>query len=393
MVIGYLECPTGIAGDMCLGALVDAGVPLEYLIEHLKKLDIQDPYQLNSKKVTRNGQRATKIEVEIPHDSNTQRHLPEIEQLITTALLPPKATAWSLKVFHQLAKAEGRVHGIPPEQVHFHEVGAVDAIIDIVGTCLGLDWLKIHQLHCSPMPTGRGTVKTAHGLFPVPVPAVLQLWQTRQVPIYNNNLEGEIVTPTGAAIAVALADSFGTPPPMNLQTIGLGAGTKELPLPNILRLWLGETVEEKNQETIVVLSTQIDDLSPQGIAYTCEQLLQEGVLDVFTQSIAMKKWRSGILLTVICYPEQVTTCETILFRETTTLGIRRSIQSRTILEREIQEVQTIYGKIRVKVASVGEGNNKQIINVQPEYEDCAAIARQSNQPWPSISNLALKKYM
>ena len=392
MVIGYLECPTGIAGDMCLGALVDAGAPLEYLIEHLKKLDIQDPYQLNSKKVTHNGQRATKIEVEIPHDSNTQRHLPEIEQLITTAALPPKATAWSLKVFHQLAKAEGRVHGIPPEQVHFHEVGAVDAIIDIVGTCLGLDWLKIHQLHCSPMPTGRGTVKTAHGLLPVPVPAVLQLWQTRQVPIYNNNLEGEIVTPTGAAIAVALADSFGTPPPMNLQTIGLGAGTKELPLPNILRLWLGETVEEKNQETIVVLSTQIDDLSPQGIAYTCEQLLQEGVLDVFTQSIAMKKWRSGILLTVICYPEQVTTCETIIFRETTTLGIRRSIQSRTILEREIQEVQTIYGKIRVKVASFGEGNNKQIINVQPEYEDCAAIARQSNQPWQNIHSNALKIY-
>ncbi|MBC6419551.1 MAG: nickel pincer cofactor biosynthesis protein LarC [Prochloron sp. SP5CPC1] len=392
MVIGYLECPTGIAGDMCLGALVDAGVPLEYVIEQLKKLDIQHPYQLNSKKVTRNGQRATKIEVEIPHDSNTQRHLPEIEQLITTAALPPKATAWSLKVFHQLAKAEGRVHGILPEQVHFHEVGALDAIIDIVGTCLGLDWLKIHQLHCSPMPTGRDTVKTAHGLLPVPVPAVLQLWQTRQVPIYHNNLEGELVTPTGAAIAVALADSFGTPPPMNLQTIGLGAGTKELPLPNILRLWLGETVEEKNTDTIVVLSTQIDDFSPQGIAYTCEQLLQEGVLDVFTQSIAMKKWRSGILLTVICYPEQVTTCETIIFRETTTLGIRRSIQSRTILEREIQEVQTIYGKIRVKVASFGEGNNKQIINVQPEYEDCAAIARQSNQPWQNIRKLALKYY-
>ncbi len=392
MVIGYLECPTGIAGDMCLGALVDAGVPLEYVIEQLKKLAIQHPYQLNSKKVTRNGQRATKINIEFSYDSNTQRHLPEIEQLITTAALPPKATAWSLQVFHQLAKAEGRVHGIPPEQVHFHEVGALDAIIDIVGTCLGLDWLKIHQLHCSPMPTGSGTVKTAHGLLPVPVPAVLQLWQTRQVPIYNNNLEGELVTPTGAAIAVALADNFGTPPPMKLQTIGLGAGTQELPLPNILRLWLGETVEEENQETIVVLSTQIDDFSPQGIAYTCEQLLQEGVLDVFTQNIAMKKWRSGILLTVICYPEQVTTCETIIFRETTTLGIRRSIQSRTILEREIQEVQTIYGKIRVKVASVGKGNNKEIINVQPEYEDCAKIARQSNQSWHTINKLVIKNY-
>lgn len=377
---------------MCLGALVDAGVPLEYVIEQLKKLDIQDSYQLNSKKVTRNGQRATKINIEFTYDSNTQRHLPEIEQLITTALLPPKATTWSLKIFHQLAKAEGRVHGTPPEQVHFHEVGAVDAIIDIVGTCLGLDWLKIHQLHCSPLPTGSGTVKTAHGLLPVPVPAVLQLWQTRQVPIYHNNLEGELVTPTGAAISVALADSFGPPPPMNLQTLGLGAGTKELPLPNILRLWLGETVEEKNTDTIVVLSTQIDDLSPQGIAYTCEQLLQKGALEVFTQSIAMKKWRSGILLTVICYPEQVNTCETIIFRETTTLGIRRTIQSRTILEREIQEIQTIYGKIRVKVASFGEGKNKQIINVQPEYEDCAAIARQSNQPWQNIRKLALKNY-
>lgn len=408
--IAYLECPTGIAGDMCLGALVDLGVPLEYSIEQLKKLGIEQEYHLRAEKVHRNGQLATKFHVDLPNDLDRHdhrhhhhhhhhhppaRHLPEIESLIASASLSSRVTDWSLKIFHQLAVAEGAVHGVEPEKVHFHEVGATDAIVDIVGTCLGLDWLGIEELYCSPMPTGGGTVKAAHGRLPVPVPAVLKLWELRQVPVYSNGIEKELVTPTGAAIATTLAIGFGAPPAMKLAKVGLGAGSRDLPVPNILRIWLGEALEREfdrtsnNVETICVLETQIDDLTPQAIAYTCEELFRVGALDVFTQAIGMKKSRSGILLTVICPPEKVAACESVIFQETTTLGIRKLIQQRTILAREIQEVETIYGTIRVKIASQGNSEEKKIVNVQPEYEDCARLARQHQQPFRVVQQLAL----
>jgi len=283
--IAYLECPTGIAGDMCLGALVHAGVPLDYLQDKLGLLGLTQEYHLRAESVHRNGQLATKVLVDVitnvtlppfedgvdpyptfdnhPHPSNpphlhlaqahsqqhaslgdrpsadthshSTRHLPEIEHLITAAQLPSRAQAWSLAVFRQLAIAEGAVHGIPPEQVHFHEVGATDAIVDIVGTCLGLDWLGIDELYCSPLPTGGGIIRAAHGQLPVPAPAVLKLWEMRQVPIYSNGIQRELVTPTGAAIATTLAIQFGSPPTMTLQRIGLGAGSRNLPIPNILR--------------------------------------------------------------------------------------------------------------------------------------------------------------
>ena len=389
--VAYLECPTGIAGDMCLGALVDAGVPLNYLIETLEGLGIGEEYHLRAEKVHRHGQLATKVHVDLFNLKKHHRHLPEIEKIIKNASLPPRALTWSLEVFRQLAIAEGAVHGIEPEKVHFHEVGATDAIVDIVGTCLGLDWLEIEELQCSAMPTGGGRVKAAHGLLPVPVPAVLKLWESRQVPVYSNGIEKELVTPTGAAIAVTLATGFGPPPAMKIKRIGLGAGSKDLPLPNILRLWLGEAETEENLtsgtilETISLLETQIDDLSPQAIAYTCEQLFQAGAVDVFTQAIGMKKSRPGILLTVICPPEKVSSCEQVIFRETTTLGIRRLKMQRSILQRQIQQVETAYGTVRVKVATQG----KEIVNVHPEYEDCAALAIEHNQPWHKIHRIAL----
>ena len=410
--VAYLECPTGIAGDMCLGALVNAGVPLEYLIEKLSLLGISDEYQLRGELVQRNGQQATKVHVDLKEDDHHHhhhgngnshhhaRHLPEIEALIMSAKLPLRAEAASLAIFCRLAEAEGAVHGIAPDKVHFHEVGATDAIVDIVGTCLGLDWLGIDQLYCSPLPTGGGTVLAAHGKLPVPTPAVLKLWESRQVPVYSNGIEKELVTPTGAAIAVTLATSFGPPPQMSINRIGLGAGSRELAIANILRLWIGEEVSinsylpnqvaEKNNliETIVVLETQIDDLSPQAIAYTFDALFAAGALDVFTQPIVMKKSRQGVLLTVICHPENQPACETVLFRETTTLGIRRSMQTRSILQREIQSVATIYGDVRVKIA----GNSDTITNVQPEYEDCAALARENNVSWREIHRLALQSW-
>lgn len=405
--LAYIECPTGIAGDMCLGALVDAGVPLAYLSEQLKRLGLASEYRLWAETVHRQGQCATKVHVELSHPDNLHhshhppaRHLPEIETLIQQADLPSQATQWSLAIFRQLADAEGQVHGIAPEKVHFHEVGATDAIVDIVGTCLALDWLGIEQIYCSPMPTGGGNVWAAHGCLPVPVPAVLKLWESRQVPVYSNAIEKELVTPTGAAIAVTLAKDFGAAPPMTLFKVGLGAGSQELPIPNILRIWIGQSYPNVTesysndeslslQDTVAVLETQIDDLSPQAIGYVFEALFKVGALDVFTQAIGMKKCRPGVLLSVICPPDQVLACETVIFRETTTLGIRHRQQRRSILQRRTETVETLYGTVRIKVASQINGKNKSIINVQPEYEDCAELARQQGQPWRIIHKNAL----
>ncbi len=440
--IAYFDCPTGIAGDMCIGALVHAGVPLDYLIEKLNLLGISTEYQLRTELVHRNTQQATKFYVDLaanlslkPENPATDftldpsatesptfeghhhhhhgeehshshgeadaeishthhRHLPEIEQIIVSAKLPPRVEAWSLTVFRKLAEAEGAVHGILPNEVHFHEVGATDAIVDIVGTCLGLDWLDIQEFYFSAMPTGGGTVKAAHGKLAVPTPAVMRLWETHRVPVYSNGIDRELCTPTGTAIACTLAAGFGPPPPMQIQAIGLGAGSRNLAIPNILRLWIGEKsfAGKENltndREAICVLETQIDDLSPQAIGYVFDALFAAGALDVFTAPIVMKKSRLGVLLTAICHPEFQDACEAVIFRETTTLGIRRSTQERTILHREIQKVQTEYGEVRIKVAKSGQT----IANVQPEYEDCAEIARVKNISWREVHRLALQSW-
>ena len=390
MKLAYLDCPTGIAGDMCLGAIADLGVPIDYLSAKLNGLGIAQEYQLRVQSVHRQGQRATKIHVDLTNHHHHERHLPEIEGQIIAAKLPPQAEAWSLAVFRRLAEAEGAVHGIDPHLVHFHEVGAVDALVDIVGTCLGLDWLGVEKLYCSALPTGGGTIRAAHGQLPVPVPAVLKLWELRQCPVYSNGIEMELVTPTGAAIATTLATDFGTPPTMTLQKVGLGAGSKDLPIPNILRLWVGETTAKINHptvEAVTVLETQIDDLNPQAIGYVFEALFKVGAADVFTQAIGMKKSRLGTLLTVICPPAKVEDCEAVIFKETTTLGIRHSKQQRTILEREIQQVETDYGVVGVKVAWSKKGA---IANVQPEYEDCAQLARREGISWREVHRIALQ---
>ncbi|MGB3518614.1 MAG: nickel pincer cofactor biosynthesis protein LarC [Elainellaceae cyanobacterium] len=474
--VAYLDCPTGLSGDMCLGALVDAGVPLQYLVEQLQRLGIGDEFQLRAEEANHNGQRATKVQVDLltpfisthdhdrppnhthdadhahdhphahdhaydhghahahdadpTHDHGTRRLL-EIEQMIQAAQLPNRPTQWSLAIFRQLAQAEGAVHGIPPEQVQFHEVGATDAIVDIVGTCLGLDWLKIDQLYCSALPTGGGTVWAAHGRIPIPAPAVLKLWELRQVPIYHNGIDRELVTPTGAAIATTLALQFGPPPPMVLQRVGLGAGGRSLSIPNILRLWLGETSEGQTTgahhahpvptrspdsypnpvpnpvpepvlnpvpnlsteslsggslEAIAVLETQIDDLNPQAIGYVFDALFAAGALDVFTQAIGMKKSRPGVLLTVICRSDRLEDCETIVFRETTTLGVRRSLCQRRALAREFHQVTLDGHLVHIKVARDEQG---QILNAQPEYEDCVAVAQATTQPWHQVHQAAI----
>ncbi|NER81928.1 MAG: nickel pincer cofactor biosynthesis protein LarC [Leptolyngbya sp. SIO1D8] len=253
--LAFLDCPTGISGDMCLGGVVSAGVPLTYLQTSLGRLNLPETVELQAQVLQKNGIAATKVCVMMPHETEAKatsppvRHLHEIEQIITTAPLPQRAIAWSLAIFRRLAIAEGAIHGIDPQQVHFHEVGATDAIVDIVGTCLGFDWLGVDVLYCGPLPTGSGTVRAAHGRLPVPAPAVLKLMEMAQMPIYNTGLRGELVTPTGAAIATELAHHFGDPPAMTLRKVGLGAGNKDLPIPNILRLWIGsETVDSSQQK-------------------------------------------------------------------------------------------------------------------------------------------------
>ncbi len=442
---------------MCLAALVDAGVPLTYLQEHLTSLGLDDEFTLSVTPTQRHGLRALYAEVKLSplaeqraiahrhghsqehsHEPSLDhlhgasqdhppatadlrylpgRNLPAIEQLITQATLPDRARRWSLAVFQRLAEAEAAVHGIPIDQVHFHEVGATDAIIDIVGTCLGLDYLGIDGLVCSPLPTGRGRVRAAHGWLPVPAPAVLKLMEHRQVPLYSNGLEGELVTPTGAAIATALADSFGDPPPMQLQCTGLGAGGKSLPVPNILRLWIGQQSQDPHQsssrfslgarpepqaippkslplqtipykaETVVLLETQVDDMLPQAVGYLCDRLLAAGALDCFTQPLGMKKSRPGLLITALCRPADEPHCLDILFAETPTLGIRRQTQQRWVLGRQLKTLQTPYGPIAVKLAY--HPQTQALLNVHPEYEDCAALARLHQLPWQTIYQSAL----
>ena len=448
MKVAYFDCPTGVSGDMCLGALLDAGVPLDYLTQHLDRLGIANEYSLTEAWVNHNGQQAKKAIVTLKptqeshdhshshthdhthdhshtHDHTQTRTLPTIEAMIESANLPERARDWSLAVFRRLAIAEGAVHGILPEQVHFHEVGAVDAIVDIVGTCLGLDWLKIDTFYCSALPTGGGTVWAAHGRLPVPVPAVLKLLEHAQVPVFYNSIDKELVTPTGAAIVTTLAHHFGHPPKMTLHKVALGAGTISLPIPNILRLWIGESGDSMHShagssdvqqshshdaspthshrepythphsksiadpheihQTVIHLETQLDDLSPQTIAYTTQKLLSSGALDVFTTAIGMKKSRPGVLMGVICHVDQAAVCEQILFEETTTLGIRRTVQQRKALARSFETVQVMGQSVKLKIARDGD----RILNVQPEYEDCAEVARLVGRSLQEIQRQAI----
>lgn len=386
--IVYFDCPTGIAGDMCLGALVDAGVPMDYLTSQLQQLGLTEPYQLSARPFSHHGQVATKVEVNVSAATLAHRHLPDIEPLIQNANLPSRVEQWSLAVFQQLAIAEGKVHGISANAVHFHEVGATDAIIDIVGTCLGLDWLGVEQIYCSALPTGGGSVKASHGYLPVPVPAVVKLLESGEVPVYRNGIEQELVTPTGAALAVTLSKAFGKFPAMTVNQVGFGAGNASLSLPNILRLWIGEAETEETLETVAVLETQIDDLSAQILAYCRDLLLTAGAWEVFTQPINMKKSRLGTLVTVICPVDKMVACEAVLFRETTTIGIRRQLQHRRALKREIQQVETGIGIVRVKVAFL----QGKLINVQPEYEDCAQIAQRHQIPLKQVQDMAMANY-
>ncbi len=386
MRLGYLDCTAGVAGDMCLGALLDCGVPRDYLESHLDRLGLAAELRIQT--VERQGVTATQVLVDMPPEQPA-RHWPEIVAILEKADLPKPVFERSLAVFRALGEAEASVHRVPLEKVHFHEVGAVDALVDIVGTCLGMAWLKLDRLLASPHPIGGGWVRAAHGRLPVPVPAVMQLWQQYNVPVFSNGIDSELVTPTGAALAVTLASSFGECPAMRVQMVGVGAGSRDLAIANVVRLWIGEASGEQAVETVMLLETQIDDLNPQVVGYVQGLLLEAGAHDVFSQTVIMKQNRPGTLLSVVCPLHISETCEDIIFRETSTLGIRRSRQERAVLDRRFTPVSTPYGTVTIKVARRYE----QIVNAQPEFRDCVAIAKAQNIAVQTVWQAAMTAWL
>jgi pyridinium-3,5-bisthiocarboxylic acid mononucleotide nickel chelatase len=387
--IAYLDCSSGISGDMTLAALIDAGVPVDRLNDAIGSLGLPG-CRLVIEEVKRHGFRALKATVETQPE-HVHRHLPDIAALIDASVLTLKQKATAKRIFGKLAEAEAKVHGIPADHVHFHEVGAADSIADIVGAAVGFDLLGVERIIASPVPTGMGKIKIAHGECGIPAPATAEL--LRGIPLAESHVEGELTTPTGAAILASLAEGFGPPPAMTVRTIGYGAGSNDWSSqPNILRLMLGETSggeEFGSIENIYQLETAIDNLSGEIVGYCIQQLQEAGALDVYTTAIAMKKNRPGVLLTVLCNPAEVATMEEILFRETTTLGIRRLLLPRRVLKREPHAVETPWGSIAGKIAQLAEGR----LRFTPEYESCRMVAERHGRPLHEIYEAAQKAFL
>ncbi len=386
MRIAYLDCPSGISGDMTLGALVDAGVPLDALNAAVSSLGLPG-VKLVAQEVKKLGFRATQITVE--HEpEHKHRHLHHIEAIIDQSRLAPKQKATALAIFRRLAEAEAKVHGTTIEKVHFHEVGAVDSICDIVGAAVGWDLLGAERLVVSPVPTGTGRIKIAHGDCSIPAPATAEL--LRGIPLAASSVEAELTTPTGAAIVATLAAEFGPVPAMTIQHIGYGAGQRDLPQQaNILRLLVGETAETTNAgDSICILETNLDDVTGEVIGHCIGQLWEAGALDVFTTAIQMKKNRPGVKLSVLCRSEDVAPVEAIVFRETGSLGIRRWTAARHILTRESCKVETAWGPIEGKLSRQANGT----VQFSPEYESCRRIADKHQLPLRDVYTAAERAF-
>jgi len=446
MLIAYLDCFSGISGDMFLGALIDAGVPSSLFEETVSALNIGARLEIS--RVTRSGIAATKVDVyahgekDLPreqyweqkhsqehkhehshseghershshvdllehnfgttipeparggvaaqHEHEHGRGLREIRQIISSANISATAKKTAIAIFEALGAAEAKIHSSDIEKVHFHEVGAVDAMVDIICAAVGAEALGVDAIVCSPLNVGGGTVQCAHGTLPVPAPATVEL--LLGVPVYSTDIHAELVTPTGAAIVKVLAAKFSTFPAMTPKSTGYGAGSRDFPgHANVVRLTIGESHAEATagQETISVLEANIDDLNPQVFGYVIDRLLEEGALDVFGLPVHMKKNRPGMLLTVLCRPQDARKLETLIFTETTTLGVRRREEQRQILNRTWDTVKTRWGNVRVKLASM----NGTVTNYAPEYEDCRRIAKESGVPLKSVMQEAVQAYL
>ena len=369
---------------MFMAAMLDAGLEPRRLLEELKKISLGF-YEFKRTRVMRGGLAGTRVEIRDP-GKHPARHLSEIENLINGSTLSDGVKTKAMKVFGRLADAEGKLHNMPPSEVHFHEVGALDAIIDIVSACAGLELMEISELVCSPLNVGGGRIEAAHGTLPVPAPATAEL--LKDIPIYSSGVEGELVTPTGAAIVSTLASSFGPMPSMKVERIGYGAGTKDFPHhPNLARLFVGQSVEiykgvsgAPGDELVSIIQANLDDMSPQLYGYFVEQALAAGALDVTCSPVQMKKNRPGLEVSVMCESAKCDALAQLLFEQTTTIGLRIYEARRKVLEREILQVETQHGAVRVKVAK----QNGKVMNVAPEYDDCQRLAMEKNVPLKEI---------
>ena len=445
MRIAYLECFSGMSGDMFLGALVDAGVPSHVLEETVAALGVGARLEIS--RVVRSGISATKVDVWVdgekdlpreefweraesehhhepsehsresththehhghphshagessrtavaaPHEHSHGRGLTEIRQIISAASISETAKKSAIAIFEALGRAEAKIHDTSIESVHFHEVGAVDAMVDIVCAAVGAEALGVDEIICSPLNVGGGTVKCAHGALPVPVPATVEL--LAGAPVYSSGLQAELVTPTGAAIVKTLSSRFAAFPEMKIEKSGYGAGSRDFPgHPNVVRLTVGEvasnTLAAKTaSETITVLEANLDDLNPQVFGYVMERLFEEGALDAFGVPVQMKKGRPGMLLTVLCKPEDTNKLTQLIFTETTTLGVRRRDELRQSLARRWESVSTPWGEVRIKIASM----NGTVTNYAPEYEDCRRIAAEHHVPLKTVIQEAARAYL
>lgn len=374
----YLDCQAGIAGDMSVAALLDLGLPLPYLQGELAKLPLpKDSFCLTAETVVRQGISATLFHVEATEASH-HRHYSDIRQLLAESALHPSVKESAGKIFRKLAEAEAKVHGLELDEVHFHEVGAIDSIVDIVGASVGLQWLGVESLITSPLPLGSGWVETAHGRLPVPAPATLEL--LRGLRVHSSIGEGERVTPTGAAIVAALAQA-GDLPPCTIVATGYGAGTREYAdTPNLLRALLLEMSPSVSRDRVVVLETHLDDCSPEILGYLMEMLQSHGALDVSFSPLQMKKNRPGTKLTVIAPPGEADRLGRLVLQETTALGVRFAPMDRMILARENEIRQTSYGPVSVKVVRDGT----RILRVTPEYEECRRCALEQGLPLQEV---------
>ena len=391
MIIAYFDCFSGISGDMTLGALVDLGLDPDFLENELAKLKLEG-YKISFDRTEKHSIAGTKAHVELTHHTDHNHHghhhsrnLSDIRRLIEDSDLSGDVKAKSIAVFVKLGEAEARVHGTTIDKVHFHEVGAVDSIVDIVGSVIGISALGIEKIYSSPLSLGRGFTKSAHGIIPVPAPATLEL--LKGIPVRRTEIESELVTPTGAAIISTLADDFGPAPEMVVDRIGYG-GRDLAEQPNLLRISLGTARRKYERDTIKVIETNIDDMSPQIYDLLIDKLLGIGALDVFLTPIVMKKSRPAVKLTALVdslHLQEVCDC---ILAETTTMGVRIYEADRKKLSREIIEVETEYGMVRVKLGKMGD----QVIKVLPEYEDCKRLAKEKNISIMKIQQAALEGF-
>lgn len=398
----YLDCSAGIAGDMLLAALLDLGAPLEYVLEGLRALDLSEPWEAELCETSRRGVQAKRLVVRVagrPADVASHEHSPseiparpyqEIRRLLERAPLPEPVRERAQRVFWELARAEAAVHGIHPDAVHFHEIGSTDAIIDVVGCCLAVEALRVDAVEASPLHLGSGFVSAAHGRLPVPAPATLRLVEGIQV--YQTDIRGELVTPTGAALVRALCRRVGPMPLMEVIRTGWGAGAKDFPIPNVLRAVLGETAEPQGgagflEDEVVEIETNLDDMSPELVGALIERLFAAGALDAWVTPATMKKARPGSVLHVLASPHLVGAMAEVILRESTALGLRYHRFARLMLQREWITVSTAAGPVRVKIGRRGG----EIWNIAPEYEDCLQAAKSGGLPLKRVMLEACKQ--